>query len=35
MENSDIGLAGGSNAGMSGQASFLGEQDFGKKEWLQ
>lgn len=35
MQNSDVGLAGGNTAGMSGQDNFLGEQDFGKKEWLQ
>ena len=35
MENSDIGLAGGNTAGMSGEDNFLGEQDFGNKEWLQ
>ena len=30
-EKPDVGLAGGNTAGMSGQAHFQGEQDFGKK----
>lgn len=32
MEKSGIGLAGGNTAGVSGQANFLAEQDFEKKE---